>query len=85
MKSSILENTEKILNDLTPKLGHDYKLIKDDGKNQKDEYDQINKQLISLRKETQTIQQQIYACNSKINEMEKSYFGTNLKQTTNNL
>ena len=85
MKSSILERTEKVLHELTPKLANDYKLIKDDGKNQKDEYDQINKQLISLRKETQTIQQQIYACNAKMNIMEKNYFGANLKQPNNQM
>jgi hypothetical protein len=69
--NSLVNENEDVLADVHPMLKTDYKTIKKQIKTQKDENEQLIKQLIQLRKETGQTKQQISLCNLRINELEK--------------
>ncbi len=68
--NELIDKNEGVLKQVHPDLIDDYKALKKTMKDQKDENEQLYKQLLSLKKETASSAQKLQLCQSRISRLE---------------
>lgn len=69
--NQLMEKVEAVMDDVQPDIYADYKALKRDIKNQKEENEILYKSLISLKREAKEQQDKIVFCAERIQKMEQ--------------
>ncbi len=70
--NNLIEKNEDILKEIHPDLISDYKNLKKSIKDQKDENEQLYKQMLALKKDTASQNQKISLCQNRIQRLENN-------------